>query len=103
MNRRLPLSPGSSRGAVARVTVDGRPVEAYASETVAAALLAGNVDTFRHTQDGAPRAVFCGMGVCFDCLVVIDGVPNQRACMTRVRDGMVINTQDGLAASKSAD
>jgi hypothetical protein len=51
----------------------------------------------RRTVGGAPRGIFCGMGVCFDCLMVIDGVPNTRACMTWVRDGLDARFQDGLA------
>ena len=50
----------------------------------------------RHTVGGEPRGVFCGMGVCFDCLVVVDGVPNTRACTTWVRDGMQVARQEGL-------
>ena len=52
--------------------------------TVAAALTAAGITTFRQTRDGAARGLFCGMGVCQDCLVEIDGRPNQRACMTRI-------------------
>ena len=99
MTRRLPLSPGSSRGEEFQVTIDGQAAKAYSSEMVAAVLLAEEVDTFRLTKAGAPRALFCGMGVCFDCLVVIDGIPNQRACMTRVEPGMTINTQNGFRPS----
>jgi NADH dehydrogenase/NADH:ubiquinone oxidoreductase subunit G len=44
--------------------------------------------------------VFCGIGVCFDCLVVVDGVPNTRACMTWVREGMHIERQDGLGPTQ---
>jgi predicted molibdopterin-dependent oxidoreductase YjgC len=80
------------------VIVDDRPVVAYLGETVAAVLFAeGSVET-RTTVSGSPRGVFCGMGVCFDCLVVVDGVPNTRACMTWVRDGMQVARQDGPAA-----
>mgnify|MGYP000545461097 CR=1 FL=1 len=57
---------------------------------LAAALLAAGVQVFRHTPvSGAPRAPFCMMGACFDCLVEIDGVTRQ-ACMEEVRDGLVI-------------
>lgn len=96
---RLPLTPGSTRGEEVHLTIDGREVTAYSSEMVAAAMLAEGVTTFRHTRQGDGRALFCGMGVCFDCLVVIDGVPNLRACMTRVREGMTIQTQEGFHGS----
>ena len=48
---------------------------------------------------GAPRGVFCGMGVCFDCLVVIDGEPSRRACVTFVTEGMRVETQIGFGAA----
>ena len=62
--------------------------------SVAAALLAETGSpVFRHTERrGEPRGMFCGMGVCFDCLVRIDGTGNLRACMTQVADGMRIET-----------
>lgn len=78
------------------VTIAGRPVEAAEGETVAAALLAAGFEHCRSTPvSGAPRAPYCMMGVCFDCLVTIDGVGNRQACLTRVRNGMVIEIQDG--------
>jgi aerobic-type carbon monoxide dehydrogenase small subunit (CoxS/CutS family) len=93
--RRLPLPDGLARGEAVAITVDGRPVPAYLGESVAAALLAGGDLTTRTTAGGEARGVFCGMGVCFDCLVVVDGVPNTRACVTWVREGMDIAHQDG--------
>jgi len=87
---RLPRANG---GATLAVTVDGQAVEAYPGEMVATVLLALGLQTFRHTdQLHSPRGLFCGMGVCFDCLVTIDGQPNVRACMTPVRAGMVVDT-----------
>jgi predicted molibdopterin-dependent oxidoreductase YjgC len=99
VGRRLPLGPGLSRGPEVTVSLDGRPVVAHVGETVATVLLAEGVVATRTTTGGAPRGVFCGMGVCFDCLAVIDGVPNTRTCMTWVRDGMVIRRQTGLGAA----
>src|SRR5512136_278301 len=91
---RLPRKAGSP---TVDVTVDGERVQAYLGETVATVLLAMGRLTFRHTERGhAPRGVFCGMGVCFDCLVTIDGQPNLRACVTSVQSGMVVET-GGLA------
>ena len=96
--RRLPLHGAVERGPALTVTLDGRPVRAYLGETVATVLFAeGSVET-RTTLGGAPRGVFCGMGTCFDCLVVVDDVPNTRACMTWVREGMRIAHQRGLGA-----
>ncbi len=75
------------------VKVDGEQVSAFAGESVATVLLASGRQTFRHSErNHAPRGLFCGMGVCFDCLVTIDGIENVRACMTPVEDGMMIET-----------
>jgi predicted molibdopterin-dependent oxidoreductase YjgC len=99
---RLPNGHGLERGAPIPLTLDGRTVTAYEGETVAAVLLAeGHVAT-RTTPGGSPRGVYCGMGVCFDCLVVVDGVPNTRACVTWVRDGMDVARQDGFVRASRA-
>lgn len=75
------------------MTVNGRPVQAYAGESIAAALMAAGVRVFRCSEaSGSPRSFFCGMGICFDCLVTIDGIPNQRSCMAEARDGCVVET-----------
>lgn len=92
---RLPLGPELERGTRVEIVLDGRGVGAYEGETVAAVLLAEGEIRTRTTVGGAPRGVFCGMGVCFDCLVVVDGVPNTRACTTSVRDGMQVSRQVG--------
>jgi D-hydroxyproline dehydrogenase subunit gamma len=94
---RLPDTAALRRGPQVDLTIDGRPCTAYVGESVAAALLAdgtGDLST-RTTSAGDSRGLFCGMGVCFDCLVVVDGVPGTRACVTWVREGMVINRQEG--------
>jgi D-hydroxyproline dehydrogenase subunit gamma len=99
VNTRPQLGPELRRGPQVTVTIDSRPVLAYLGESVAAVLIAEGSPATRVTRRGAPRGVFCGMGVCFDCLAVVDGVPNTRTCMTWVRDGMVIAHQDGLLAA----
>ena len=81
------------------VTIDfeGRKLRVGARETVAAALLAADVGGTRTTaKAGRKRAPYCLMGVCFECLVEIDGVPNRQACLVQVRDGMKIRRQHGL-------
>jgi D-hydroxyproline dehydrogenase subunit alpha len=70
------------------IEVDGRLVPAEPGQTLAAALIGAGITVFRHTATGAPRGIFCGMGVCFDCLVMVDGLADQRACITPVRPGM---------------
>jgi aerobic-type carbon monoxide dehydrogenase small subunit (CoxS/CutS family) len=77
------------------ITVDGRQVVTEPGRSVAAALLAAGYRTFRRTATGdAPRAVFCGMGSCYDCLAVVDDVA-ARTCLTPVSDGMRIDTTEG--------
>lgn len=71
-----------------RLRFDGAEIEALAGETIAAALAASDIVSVRQARSGAPRGPFCGMGACFDCLVTVDGRPNQRACLTKVADGM---------------
>ncbi len=79
-----------------RIEIDGRPVDVPDSLTVAAALLHAGVQSFRRTPVGdAPRAPFCMMGVCFDCLVRIDDLPNQQSCMVKVRPGMRVSFMQG--------
>src|SRR5271165_1807518 len=66
------------------VTFEGQTITARRGESLAAALIAAGVRSFRTTRTGHERGLFCGMGVCQECLVEIDGQPNQRACMTKV-------------------
>jgi predicted molibdopterin-dependent oxidoreductase YjgC len=81
---------------VVRLSVDGKPVTALAEDSVAAALLAAGILACRTTPvSGVPRAPYCMMGICFECLVTIDGVGSRQACLARVRDGMRIETQQG--------
>lgn len=97
---RAPLPAGVRRGAPVTISVDGQPLQAHLGETVAAALMARGDGILRRTRRGAARGLYCGMGVCFECLVMVDGVPNTRACMTWVSDGMEIRHMDGLVASE---
>jgi sarcosine oxidase subunit alpha len=87
---RLPIQ----RGRRLHVIVDSQPVEAYAGETVAAVLTAsGHLKLGLSEHSDIPGSLFCGMGVCYSCLVTIDQVPNQRACVTPVAAGMTIETE----------
>lgn len=67
---------------------DGEPIEAEAGASVAAALIASDRVAWRTTREGRPRGLFCGIGVCFDCIVEIDGESGQRACMIPLAEGM---------------
>ncbi|MPZ42233.1 MAG: (2Fe-2S)-binding protein [Betaproteobacteria bacterium] len=71
------------------VIVDGKPVAVPAGASVAAALLlAGAVPSRANPVTHAPRAPYCMMGVCFECLVEIDGIPERQACMIAAAEGM---------------
>jgi predicted molibdopterin-dependent oxidoreductase YjgC len=87
--------PDASTAAV-NVVINGAAFSAPADCTAAAALLfAGAAYTRTTPVSGSPRAPYCMMGVCFECLVEIDGVPNQQACMVPIAEGMRINAQHG--------
>jgi len=85
------------------VDVDGRAIAAHDGQTIAAALMAAGRRVFRHTHTGQPRGLYCGMGVCFECAVTVDGVAGQRACVTRVRPGMRIHLPAGREQADGDD
>jgi sarcosine oxidase subunit alpha len=95
MFKRLSEQRGDA-GETVSLKVDGKPIRARAGDTVAGAMLAAGVDYFRTTPvTESPRAPYCLMGVCFDCLVTIDGVGSRQACLVPVREGMAVETQLG--------
>jgi sarcosine oxidase subunit alpha len=75
--------------------VDGEPRRAVAGSSVAAALLNAGIWRVRDAVDGAPRAPLCGMGICYECRVTIDGEAHRRACLVPVAEGMIIRTSGG--------
>ena len=78
------------------IELDGQVIEVEPGQSVAAALIAAGTRSWRRTRTGdRPRGVFCGIGVCFDCLATINGIPNQRACLVEARPGDVVTTQHG--------
>src|SRR6266545_3467409 len=90
MFKRLPDPAGKT----VEIFIDGERVIAREGDTVAAALLAAGHLSCRTTPiSGAPRGPYCMMGVCFECLVTVDGVGNRQGCLVRVREGMQIFTQ----------
>ena len=87
------------RGSRVRFTFDGRELEAFSHETVAAALLANGVPVLRHSVgELRPRGFFCGIGRCASCSMIVNGIPDVRACVTLVEEGMVVETQHGLGS-----
>lgn len=86
----------AERGAPFSFTFEGQSIRAYPGETIGAALMAAGIVAFRTTRRGGrPRGIFCGIGLCFDCLLVVDGRPNQRACVTIAQPAMIVRVQDG--------
>ena len=99
MFERLPGIPAEP----IRFLFEGEEVSAFEGESLAAALLAAGVRDFRETAvGGAPRGPYCMMGVCFDCLLVVDGEPNVQACMVEAREGMRVARQSGARAPGEA-
>ncbi|MFE5336637.1 (2Fe-2S)-binding protein [Isoptericola sp. NPDC056573] len=76
------------------ITLDGEPFAGTEGQTIAGMLLAARRRSWRTTSvEAAPRGVFCGIGVCFDCLVTVNGARDVRACLRRAADGDVVETQ----------
>lgn len=72
------------------IYINDRKIQARSGQTIAATMIAAGITTIRQTPTHEPRGLFCGMGVCFECLVTINGNPDQRACMTLVQAGMKV-------------
>ena len=98
MFKRLP----ESQGPAVAVTIDGEPFNAREGDSVAAALLAAGHSHCRETPvTGTERGPYCMMGVCFDCLVTVDGIGNRQGCLIRVENGMRIETQHGKREARA--
>jgi hypothetical protein len=83
---------------------DGRAVPFEHGQSIAAALIGAGVITLRRTRRrNRPRGLFCGIGVCFDCLVCVDGTANRRACLVAAREGMVATMQSGTGLDDLGD
>lgn len=78
-------------------TFDGEQMRAEDGQTIAAALMAEGITSWRITRfGGSPRGILCGIGVCYDCLLTLNGEPNVRACVTQVQSGDDVRRQDGV-------
>jgi len=92
--------PVVERGEPLDLLVDGEVIRAHLGETIAGALTAAGRRVFRHApRTGAPRGVFCGIGVCFECLVTVEGMGRVRSCMVLVRPGMWVSLRAEAEAS----
>ena len=93
-----------ARGEAFELRVDGERVPAHHGETIAAALLAAGRRAVRRTAGrGEPRGVYCAMGVCGECVMVVDGEPGVRTCVTLAAPGMTVQTQHGWTAPGADD
>lgn len=82
-------------------TLDGRALEGYEGEPIAAALKAAGVMVHRYTAKmNRPRGIFCAIGRCTDCVMIVDGKPNTRTCVTPLKEGMTVQTQYGISVGR---
>lgn len=99
----LRVAKGVVRGRRFQLTLDGQALLAYEGETIAAAILASGRRLLRITRKRRePRSLFCNIGICHECRMVVDGTPNVRACQTLAAPGMVVSTQRGLGEDDPA-
>jgi len=96
-----PILGETKKGREISFLFDGKPLKGYEGEPIAVALRAAGVMTHRYTQKRhEPRGVFCAIGRCTDCVMIVDGVPNTRTCITPLVEGMKVQTQDGVVAKE---
>lgn len=76
------------------LTVNGVPVCVPAGTTIAAAVAAAGVTRFRRSVSGEPRAPLCGMGICYECRVTLDGLPHSRSCLLLCADHQEVRTDE---------
>lgn len=90
------LSENTPTTELVTITFEEKQLQVPAGETVLASVMAAGAGHNRTSPiSGEHRSGYCQMGVCFECLMEIDGIPNQQACAIQVRNGMVVNRQDG--------
>jgi len=88
------------RKEIVEIKVDDKTIHAKKGEMIIAALIANGIRINRYTvKKKEPRGMFCGIGQCTDCVMVVNGTPNVRTCVTPVEDGMIIETQYGVERS----
>ena len=91
-----PILGEFEKGRNVQFTFDGQPMEGFEGEPIAIALRSSGVLIHRYTaRRNEPRGMFCAIGRCTDCIMVVDGMPNIRTCVETLREGMVVQTQRG--------
>ena len=101
MDKRIkehPILGELEKGRPVKFSFDGKEYEGFEGEPIAAALKAAGVMVHRYTKkEHKPRGIFCAIGRCTDCVMVVDGVPNVRTCITPLKEGMIVKTQYGVS------
>ncbi|MGN0483903.1 MAG: (2Fe-2S)-binding protein [Lachnospiraceae bacterium] len=93
-----PILGVPQKGAIVTFTFDGKELEGYEGEPIATALKAAGVMVHRYTKkEHKPRGIFCAIGRCTDCVMIVDGIPNVRTCITPLKAGMDVRTQYGVS------
>ncbi|MGN0438935.1 MAG: (2Fe-2S)-binding protein [Lachnospiraceae bacterium] len=93
-----PILGVQEKGRLVTFTYNGKEVTGYEGEPIAAALKAAGLMVHRYTKkEHKPRGIFCAIGRCTDCVMVVDGVPNVRTCVTPLKEGMQVKTQYGVS------
>jgi len=94
-----PILGVQEKGKKVTFTCDGKTMEGFEGEPIAAALKAAGIMVHRFTKkEHKPRGMFCAIGRCTDCVMVVDGMPNVRTCVTPLKEGMIVETQYGVSA-----
>lgn len=92
-----PILGKYKKGKPVHFTLDGKEMSGFEGEPIAAALKAAGVSTHRYTaKEHKPRGIFCAIGRCTDCVMIVNGQPNVRTCITPLEEGMEVNTQYGV-------
>ena len=76
------------------LSINGKEIAVAEGSTVATAIFASEAAAFRSSVTGEPRFPVCGMGICFECRVIIDGTPHQRSCQILAEHGMIVQTDE---------
>ncbi len=93
-----PILGVQEKGNLIQFTFDGKTIQGFEGEPIAVALKANGLMIHRYTQkEHKPRGIFCAIGRCTDCVMIVDGVPNVRTCITPLRQGMKVQTQYGVS------
>lgn len=98
-----PIIDSYNKGKKVKFFYDGKELEGYEGEPIAAALCAAGIKIHRYTKKlHQPRGIFCAIGRCTDCVMVVNGKPNIRTCVTQLEEGMVVQTQYGFEAGEES-